>query len=159
LNPTIAGQFVDLRVDQSDFRTDASSVRQPDFVRVQKLQLVLANGSVASQTDFDSFEITSVPDGSVLDTLLGSQIQLYPTMTIYHGHDFNQPFVFTGFAPWAFQRAQCEQLFDFVLQNVWGLTKKPAAAVALRTGLRTASFAPAHRRTGPIVNPTGGLRR
>ena len=49
-----------------------------------------------------------------------------PVMTLYHGRD-NATFVFSGFPPWYFQRAQLIQLVDFVLQNVWGLSRKPVA--------------------------------
>src|SRR5262249_13524314 len=122
LAPNQAGQFVDLTLTPYDFRTDASSVRQPDFVRIQKVQLVLANGDVPSVTDFDNIEITTVPEASVLDTLLAAQLNFNPdttqrpisaTMTVYHGHDFQKQFIFTGFAPWDFRRSQCQALYDF----------------------------------------------
>jgi hypothetical protein len=57
-----------------------------------------------------------------------------PVMTYYHGFE-SGPVVFSGFPPWYFQRAQCQKLFDFVLQDIWGLTKTTgttAAAVASR---------------------------
>jgi hypothetical protein len=66
---------------------------------------------------------------SVMDTLYeGSSSQILrspaPTMTWYHGRDANR-FVFSGFAPWDFRREQCIALTDFVLQDLWGLTRQP----------------------------------
>lgn len=67
---------------------------------------------------------------SVLDTLYLTQglvaLQNSPVMTYYHGRE-NQPFVFSGFNFWYWRRTQCIQLVDWVLQNVWGLTRDPAA--------------------------------
>ncbi len=64
---------------------------------------------------------------SVLDTLVqasGGQMLLFPApaMTYYHGANAQQ-FVFSGFAPWDFVRAEGIQLVDFVLQNIWGLSR------------------------------------
>ena len=47
-----------------------------------------------------------------------------PVMTYYHGRD-NQPLVFSGFNFWYWQRSQCIQLVDWVLQSVWGLQRDP----------------------------------
>jgi hypothetical protein len=64
---------------------------------------------------------------SALDTLYetqgGNAGSGRPVMTLYHGSD-NATFVFSGFPPWYFQRAQTIQLVDFVLQNVWGLPRR-----------------------------------
>ena len=73
-------------------------------------------------------------------------------MTVYHGHDFARPFIFTGFAPWNFRRSECKALFDFVLQRMWGLY--PDGSLLARTG--PGPFAPAHLRTAPLQRP--GLR-
>lgn len=65
---------------------------------------------------------------SVLDTLYetvgGDAGSGHPVMTLYHGGE-NDVFVFSGFPPWYFQRAQAIQLVDFVLQRVWGMTRRP----------------------------------
>ena len=51
-----------------------------------------------------------------------------PLMTYYHGQEFPE-FVFSGFDIWNYQRAQCIQVVDFVLQQIFGLTKTvPAGA-------------------------------
>jgi hypothetical protein len=65
---------------------------------------------------------------SVLDTLYdANSTQLLrspvPTMTWYHGRDANR-FVFSGFAPWDFRRDECIALTDFVLQDLWGLSRR-----------------------------------
>ncbi len=47
------------------------------------------------------------------------------TMTWYHG--VNSPnFVFSGFPVWAWRRSDVQMLFDFVLQQIWGLSKSTA---------------------------------
>jgi hypothetical protein len=45
-------------------------------------------------------------------------------MTYYRGLECG-PVMFSGFPIWYFQRAQAIQLVDFVLQQVWGLTRQP----------------------------------
>ncbi|MEY4375340.1 MAG: hypothetical protein RL760_1507, partial [Candidatus Eisenbacteria bacterium] len=42
----------------------------------------------------------------------------------YHGRE-GPPFVFSGFPIWYFQRAQAISLLDFVLQRIWGLSRRP----------------------------------
>jgi hypothetical protein len=64
---------------------------------------------------------------SVLDTLVqvsGSQLLFTPapTMTYYHGGAAQQ-FVFSGFAPWDLARADAITLVDFVLQDIWGMSR------------------------------------
>jgi hypothetical protein len=66
-------------------------------------------------------------EASVLDTLMqatGGTLSPNPApvMTYYHGNEC-QPFVFSGFAPWDYARADCIQLVDFVLQDIWGLSR------------------------------------
>jgi hypothetical protein len=66
---------------------------------------------------------------STLDTLIDASSFLLrrspaPTMTWYHGAGANR-FVFSGFAPWDFRRADCIALADFVLQDLWGLVRRP----------------------------------
>jgi hypothetical protein len=83
---------------------------------------------------------------SVLDTLMEATSLVLrrspaPTMTYYHGFEANR-FVFSGFAPWDFRREDAIALVDFVLQDLWGLTRTPvdrgsiagAAAHAPRAG-------------------------
>ena len=56
-------------------------------------------------------------------------------MTYYHGLD-NAPFIVTGFNIWNFRRAQCAALVDFVLQQLWGLTRvSPVAGPGELPGL------------------------
>ena len=63
---------------------------------------------------------------STLDTLyltLGSpSLPNCPNMTYYHGREC-QPFIFSGFNIWYWKRQQCIDLVDWVLQDVWGLTR------------------------------------
>lgn len=46
-----------------------------------------------------------------------------PIMTYYHGLD-SSPMVFSGFNIWNFARPDVIQLVDFVLQNIWGMTRE-----------------------------------
>lgn len=72
----------------------------------------------------------SFPDSfaSALDTLyetVGGQSGTgYPIMTVYHGTEKSQV-VFSGFPLWYFRRAQGIELTDFVLQRLWGMTRRP----------------------------------
>src|SRR5262245_2644045 len=63
---------------------------------------------------------------SMLDTLYvvagGTSTPGSPIMTYYHGSE-GGAVVFSGFPIWFFQRAQCQALVDFVLQDIWGLPK------------------------------------
>jgi hypothetical protein len=49
-----------------------------------------------------------------------------PIMTYYHGVETG-PVLMSGFPLWFFQRQQGIQLADFVLQEVWHLTRSPAS--------------------------------
>jgi hypothetical protein len=51
----------------------------------------------------------------------------YPVMTYYHGSQ-SAPMVFSGFPIWYFQRQQCQNLTDFVLQDIWGLPRQASVA-------------------------------
>lgn len=73
--------------------------------------------------------LTNRPDGTQVPA---------PTMTYYHGNQSRQ-FVFSGFAPWAYARQDCIALVDFVLQDLWGLS---------RQNIDRGSFAPAFIRSG-----------
>jgi hypothetical protein len=65
---------------------------------------------------------------SVLDTLYvtnGGEAGFgWPVMTLSH-QTGRGPLVFSGFPPWYFRRSQGIQLVDFVLQDVWGMQRKP----------------------------------
>ena len=69
-------------------------------------------------------------------------------MTYYHGNQANQ-FVFTGFAFWNYVRSDAIGLVDFVLQDIWGLTRN--------TSIDRGSIAPSIRNGGSsparIVTP------
>lgn len=80
-------------------------------------------------------DIDPTPDGveevSTLDTLYHLRGPGLPgprdnpsnaVMTYYHG-PAHQPFIFTGFSPWQYKRSQCIQLVDFVMQNLWNLSR------------------------------------
>ncbi|MEQ1833126.1 MAG: hypothetical protein ABL977_08715 [Candidatus Eisenbacteria bacterium] len=94
------------------------------------------------------------PDGerrSTLDTLYEVDRTPEPgtsaaVMTYYHGRD-NVPFVFTGFAPWMWARADAQGLVDFVLGDIWGLPKSGPQAASVRTGSGAAGV----RRSAPRV--------
>ncbi len=62
-----------------------------------------------------------------------------PIMTLYHGSE-NAPLVFSGFPLWYFQRGQAAGVIDFVLQDLWGMTKRTSAT---RPAYSAAPFAPA----------------
>jgi hypothetical protein len=65
---------------------------------------------------------------STLDTLYttrsGASGSGWPVMTLYHGPG-NPLLVFSGFPIWYFQRSQEIALTDFVLQKVFGMTRRP----------------------------------
>jgi hypothetical protein len=84
---------------------------------------------------------------STLDTLYDLTSPVYtmsnaPAMLYYHGRD-NPPFVFTGFDLWTWSRADCQGLVDFVLGDIWKLSKSPGSLA------RPAGSAPA-----PVVRLT-----
>jgi hypothetical protein len=37
----------------------------------------------------------------------------------------NETYIHSGFSLWFYQRAQLQQLVDYVLQSMWGMTKGP----------------------------------
>ena len=67
---------------------------------------------------------------SVLDSLYVVQGAGVPigtgnvAMTVYHGSEGGEC-VWTGFDLWSFQRSECIQLVDGVLQGIWGLPRAP----------------------------------
>jgi hypothetical protein len=90
-------------------------------------------GEVLSQPNRIVEEVGRDEDGrpqmaSVLDTLYfatyGDAGPNEPIMTFYRGAECGSV-VFSGFPIWYFQRAQAIQLADFLLQRVWGLSRRP----------------------------------
>ena len=104
-------------------------------------------------------DIDLTPDGirmaAVMDTLMEAESfalprSPVPVMTRYHGAEANQ-FVFSGFAPWDFQRDDCIALFDFVLQDLWGLQRGAvdrghAGSLQTRPASRPTVVTPSQRR-------------
>lgn len=80
---------------------------------------------------------------SVLDTLMQASGPIVdpmiatggPTMTYYHGTQ-NARFIFSGFSLWDFHRADCIQLVDFVLGQIWGLNRQPIDRGSVPAALR-----------------------
>ena len=78
---------------------------------------------------------------SVLDTLYLAYAPAYPKqllqagygvngiMTYYHGSQ-NGALMFSGVSIWDFQRTHCQALVDFVLGQMWGMTKNTVVAAA-----------------------------
>jgi hypothetical protein len=136
----------------------ADSPTQPNLVHVRKIQFQLVQGTVAGNTWFDTIDITTEPFASTLDslmTLANSTVPdraFAPVMTYYHGHDTIKPVLFSGFAPWDFRKTQCVELFDFVFQKLWGISRDaaPIRASATRSAhrscLRTTRRDATHRR-------------
>jgi hypothetical protein len=86
---------------------------------------------------------TGLPDGA---------LNRAPQMTYYHGNEARQ-FVFSGLAPWNYVREDCIAMFDFVLQDIWGLTRQPIdrgiAAPALQRNAQPV------RRAAPLERSPG----
>jgi len=82
---------------------------------------------VTEDGDPDPARFTPV---STLDTLYetrgGEAGSGWPVMTVYHGSE-SPLFVFSGFPVWYFQRSQTIELVDFVLQRLWGMSRRPVA--------------------------------
>ena len=76
---------------------------------------------------------------STLDTLYlavgGSMPGPLPVMTYYHGFE-SGPVVFSGFPIWYFQRVQCQAIVDFVLQDIWGLSRRSGASAMVAASRR-----------------------
>ncbi len=80
-------------------------------------------------------------------------------MTYYHGDD-NAPFIVTGFNLWNFRRSDCVALVDFVLQQLWGLSRQ--APVAGRVETRDLDVRPAGKPGRPhsaSMSASGAARR
>jgi hypothetical protein len=72
----------------------------------------------------DPTGVASAALDTLYETVGGDAGTGHPVMTYYHGHDGGSV-VFSGFPVWYFQRSQCIQLVDFVLQRIWGLDRQP----------------------------------
>ena len=90
---------------------------------------------------------------SALDTVYDASgaaipIPAAPVMTYYHGRD-NTPFVYTGFEPWDWTRADCQGLVAFVLGDIWKLSKS-ARAGARPAATSTSRVPPAPTPRMPV---------
>jgi hypothetical protein len=79
-------------------------------------------GAVFQSTLDTLYKVT----GSSLQPDTGPGALQSVVMTRYHGLD-NEEFILTGFNIWSFRRAQCVTVVDFVLQQLWGLSRNPVA--------------------------------
>jgi hypothetical protein len=73
-------------------------------------------------------------------------------MTFYHGRD-NTPFVYTGVEPWDWTREDCQGLVDFVLGDVWKLTKAAPASNVVLPGAPSRVSRPITPRTAVRLDP------
>jgi hypothetical protein len=71
-------------------------------------------------------------------------------MTWYHGVS-SPEFVFTGFPVWVWRRSDCQQLVDFVMQQIWHLPKVTSPATAA-----SRQFANPFSRPAPATAPATG---
>jgi len=109
-------------------------------------------------------DVDPSPDGvriaSTLDTLYEATSLLLlrspaPVMTWYHGAEANR-IVFSGFSPWSFHRDDVTGLVDFVLQDIWGLSRETVAR-SLARGVTTGPTAGTRaRRARGTAGPGGG---
>jgi len=75
-----------------------------------------------------------------------------PVMLYYHGRE-NPPFVYTGFEPWDFTRADCQGVVDFVLHDIWRLTKSAPGGNAGARGAPVHVQRPATARVSARLDP------
>jgi len=104
-----------------------------DYPGAVKDGRVLDEGEYKEQVEFVTQPNFILESGeSVLDSLYVVQGSSVPigtgnvAMTVYHGANGGQC-VWTGFDLWSFQRTECIQLVDGVLQGIWGLPRAPVA--------------------------------
>lgn len=96
------------------------------------------------------------PVVSMLDTLYELSSPMLPVspaplMSYYHGRE-NSPFVFSGFDLWTWSRADCQALVDFVLGDLWGMTRtSPAASASGTTGPKPVARASRTRVLDPAA--------
>jgi hypothetical protein len=94
---------------------------------------------------------------SAVDTVYGVSggpvtIPSAPVMLYYHGREI-APFVYSGFELWMWTRADCQALVDFVLGDIWKLTRSGPRA------LRVSSAPGASSSTRPRSLPTASARK
>ena len=125
--------------------------------------LEFAHGAILEE-DFGSPGAPRIE--SALDTLFGafgSRVTLAPApaMFYYHGRD-NAPVLYSGFDLWSWTRPDAQALVDFVMQDVWGLSRTgalgaPAPNAATRwNGSRPAK--PGAKRVNADGSPPAGQR-
>lgn len=73
------------------------------------------HGHIRSQLSVTVASVAPAPAGTIT-------VPEAPPMVYCHGRE-NEPFVFTGFSLWHWSRSECQQLVDFVLQDIWGMSK------------------------------------
>jgi hypothetical protein len=73
-----------------------------------------------------------------------------PMMTYYHGFTCEQ-MVFCGFALWHFTRPTVQQLGDFVLQQIFGMTKAPPVTAPARVQATTVPRPTSARPQGRVT--------
>jgi hypothetical protein len=114
-------------------------ILEPNFMVENLLDYTAAGGPVKRDISVID-EIYEAESIVLLRSPVRYQVspQRAPQMTYYHGGEANQV-VFTGFAPWNYARQDCIALVDFVLQDIWGLS---------RDNIDRGSFAPAFQRSG-----------
>jgi len=131
----------------------------PNWLRVDYMAEYI-DAPTFIREDYDD-DPEKVREYSTLDTLYltvgGVAGPSKPVMTYYHGRE-NQPMVFSGFNIWYWQRSHCIALVDWVLQQVWGLTRDLDAPRERTVGARAPVAAnraagnaarPAEARPGP----------
>lgn len=94
-----------------------------DFYRTNCIVEYLSKPNVISEADFATGNVSSVLD-TLYETQGGTAGNGFPIMTLYHGSASNG-LVCSGFPIWYFQREQAIQLIDWVLQDYWGLPRRP----------------------------------
>ncbi len=146
--------------DRSFYRTNAFYVleylSQPNSIiedvnaspvivqEVATLDTLMRTEAALAQS-FQAYEVGGLIPGT--NTPKPNSVIGTPVMTYYHGLEFPAA-VFSGFDLWSYQRGQCVGLVDFVLQEIFHLTKGPVpAAVPARVarGARAAWEPPAVR--------------
>ena len=129
-------------------------------------EYLIENNSILEDTDPDPELVHEQP---VLDTLMKSQSVVLltstgtaPTMTYYHGSQAHQ-FVYSGFSLWSYARQDCMDLVDFVLQDIWGLSRQPIDRGSIAPSIRNGGSSPARivtpaQRTVSARVPSGTTR-
>lgn len=149
-------------------------------------QAYSANGVNIEFLSLENFIIEQIPvpsptspdssvERSTLDSLYLVYGSAYPTqmlqssngqgvntvMTYYHGRE-NAPLVFSGTALWQFRRQDCVALVDFVLHDLWGLSRRTlytpsavAPSLARRTAVPTSQTVQRPTKAKAVRRPVG----